>query len=837
MLVILVYSLKSAYCLRICGGGILLRIGSHWVGSTAANGNGENEGDLTPPEKPPRTNSPYNRRNSISMPNLEDLEALQPRQGMEYSASELETDDELDLGGSRNVRRKSITVSPRMLSPPDPNDFPGNHSPANSITSVNSLASLLREKIQNLPQTIRKKKSNDYKIKVFVVFLFVVIIVLISCAYTLYNQKILAKAYFERIKLNKNNRIMMIYNNDASEVVHARLGTTINSVNVLPCLPHDERNGSICMEWMDRARLYLHLYTMQGDIRCYNLKWLSLNEHLSPTDCFEMRSNLHWYGGGQTQESAWPLEKGLHDFQPFVTGNVEHHEWGNVLKRYFINSRGAAIIVDEKTPLYVSIQGDEKRELCLSAKYDDFAFVNRFAVAPELNYSICVGANMSDTHSKLSEHTLWDGLKKEDGGIIESLLAEPLWEITSDNKQTLTEEAVSNFTEDVIALGTLKQGHVLINEFWQDQIGDFRVDTERFPTLEKTIDMLIRRGFRVVFTIQPFISTESYNFAEAVKKRLLVSERFSDRRIPALTRYKTLQSAGVLDVTNNRTIPWLLDKLRSVMNKYKFNAFYVDLGSAYDMPHYYQCEKPLVNPDQYKSMFVNSIQNSISIFGVSDAIERPRSPSFVALPRFESSWDGLRRVIPTILTYGIIGYPFLIPGAVGGDYASIDTVIGQVNGSIHGLPDQELYIRWLQLSAFLPVVRFNRLPNSYGDKKVLDSAISLALLRQNRVTPVLKKYARVSLNLGLPIIRPLWMLDPNDPSCHSVMDEFSIGEDIIVAPILNHGAREREVYLPAGVWKDGIDGSLRKGSRWIHDYRVEEDQVAFFEKMPDDTKF
>ncbi|XP_030756967.1 histone-lysine N-methyltransferase ash1-like [Sitophilus oryzae] len=169
------------------------------------------------------------------------------------------------------------------------------------------------------------------------------------------------------------------------------------------------------------------------------------------------------------------------------------------------------------------------------------------------------------------------------------------------------------------------------------------------------------------------------------------------------------------------------------MNKYKFNAFYVDLGSAYDMPHYYQCEKPLVNPDQYKSMFVNSIQNSISIFGVSDAIERPRSPSFVALPRFESSWDGLRRVIPTILTYGIIGYPFLIPGAVGGDYASIDTVIGQVNGSIHGLPDQELYIRWLQLSAFLPVVRFNRLPNSYGDKKVLDSAISLALLRQNRV--------------------------------------------------------------------------------------------------------
>ena len=101
---------------------------------------------------------------------------------------------------------------------------------------------------------------------------------------------------------------------------------------------------------------------------------------------------------------------------------------------------------------------------------------------------------------------------------------------------------------------------------------------------------------------------------------------------------------------------------------------------------------------------------------------------------------------------------------------------------------------------------------------------------------MLKKLATVSLTSGLPLIRPLWMLDPNDPSCHSVTDEFSIGDEIIVAPVLYFGAREREIYLPAGVWKDGIDYSLRKGSRWIHDYRVEEDQVAYFEKMPDDTR-
>ncbi|CAH1135129.1 unnamed protein product [Ceutorhynchus assimilis] len=751
------------------------------------------------------------------------------------SQNDLETDDEMAeiRGPSRNVRRKSV-LSPRMLTPPDPADFSDGNSPANSVTSVNSLASLLKEKIQNLPQTIRRKKSNDYKIKVFVIFLFMTIVVLICTAYFLYHQKILAKAYFERIKFNKNKRIMQIYNNDGIEIINAKLGTTLNYDQVLPCLPQDERrDGSICLEWMDKARLYLHVYTLQDRIKCYNLKWISLNDYLAPTDCFEMFNGVHWYGGGQNQESAWPLEKGGHGFRPFVTGHVERHEWGNVLKRYFINSKGAAIIIDEKTPLYVAIQGDTQKQLCLSARYDEFAFVNKFTITPELNYSICTGGNMSELHTQLSEHTLWDGLKKEDADVIDSLLTEPLWEITSESKELLTEEMVFNFTNDIIALGTIKQGHVLINEFWQNRVGDFQLDTDRFPTLEKTIDVLRRRGFRVVFTIQPFISTESRNFAEAVEKRLLVLERFSGRKVPALTSFKTLQSAGVLDITNNRTMPWLIEKLKSVMSKYKFNAYYLELGNAYDMPHYYQCEKPLLNPDHFKTQFINSIQNSISLLGVSDAIERPRSPSFVALPRFESSWDGLRRVIPTILTYGIIGYPFLIPGAVGGDYDSVET---ELNSSFVELPDQELYIRWLQLAAFLPVVRYNRLPNSYGDKKVLDTAIGLALLRQNKVKPVLKKYARVSLNLGLPIIRPLWMLDPNDPNCHTVMDEFSIGEDIIVAPILSSGAREREIYLPAGVWKDGIDGSLRKGSRWIHDYRVE-DQVAYFEKMPDDTRF
>lgn len=105
------------------------------------------------------------------------------------------------------------------------------------------------------------------------------------------------------------------------------------------------------------------------------------------------------------------------------------------------------------------------------------------------------------------------------------------------------------------------------------------------------------------------------------------------------------------------------------------------------------------------------------------------------------------------------------------------------------------------------------------------------------MTPLLKKLTDEALQSGLPLVRPLWMLDPQDPTCHKASDEFSLGDELIVAPVVSPDYIEREVYLPAGVWKDGIDGRLHKGSRWLHRYRVQLHQVAYFVQMPNNTRF
>lgn len=464
------------------------------------------------------------------------------------------------------------------------------------------------------PSVLKKKKqTTDIKLRAFVAFLFLSIVFIVCLAYILYHQKILQKAYFHRIKFNKIERKMRIFNNDGIEIIRGILGTTMTQPHAYNCLDENLRDdGSLCFEWMHQARLYLNYRELNPDVRCYSLQWIALNERISPTDCFDWNVGKgHWYGGGQTADSAWPIQKKSFDFAPFVTGDTSQNLWGNVLKRYFISSRGAAIVIDHGTPLHVSINATNSKKLCLRAQFDEFSYVNHKTQFPHLNYSICSGLNMKVLHSSLSEKSLWDGLKPDDINTVSAFITEPVWQIAPPTKFDLIEGTIYNYTEDVIALGFFRQGHVLVNEFWQENVGDFTLDLERFQTLEETIKIIRRRGFRIVFTIQPFISTESYNFAECVRRRLLITERLSDRRIPALTRYKSLESAGVLDFTKNETMPWLKVQLDDLSKKYTIDAFYLDLGTAYDMPHYYQCDFPLTNPDEYKTILMNNIQGKV----------------------------------------------------------------------------------------------------------------------------------------------------------------------------------------------------------------------------------
>ena len=69
---------------------------------------------------------------------------------------------------------------------------------------------------------------------------------------------------------------------------------------------------------------------------------------------------------------------------------------------------------------------------------------------------------------------------------------------------------------------------------------------------------------------------------------------------------------------------------------------------------------------------------------------------------------------------------------------------------------------------------------------------------------------------GTPVMRPYFYDYPEDKKAWEVEDSYLFGTDFLVAPVLEAGAREREVYLPKGeVWIDVWTGEERNGGETI----------------------
>jgi alpha-glucosidase/alpha-D-xyloside xylohydrolase len=84
-----------------------------------------------------------------------------------------------------------------------------------------------------------------------------------------------------------------------------------------------------------------------------------------------------------------------------------------------------------------------------------------------------------------------------------------------------------------------------------------------------------------------------------------------------------------------------------------------------------------------------------------------------------------------------------------------------------------------------------------------------------RLLPYNYSLAREAADTGLPMMRALWLHYPNDPEAVKLGSEYLWGRDLLVAPVLEQGAKSRRVYLPEGDWLDWWTGEKRAGKAWI----------------------
>ena len=150
-----------------------------------------------------------------------------------------------------------------------------------------------------------------------------------------------------------------------------------------------------------------------------------------------------------------------------------------------------------------------------------------------------------------------------------------------------------------------------------------------------------------------------------------------------------------------------------------------------------------------------------------------------------TSFQGLKYAIAGGLSAAASGLPFW----------------GVDAGGYDGFPDQETYLRWTEYAAFCPLMRFHgtepREPWEY-DAFTVKVYRYYTWLREN-LRPYIVSVAAEAHKLGIPMMRPLAMMYPEDQEATKVWDEYLFGEDLLVAPVSDE-TEEREIYFPEGRW-------------------------------------
>lgn len=126
-------------------------------------------------------------------------------------------------------------------------------------------------------------------------------------------------------------------------------------------------------------------------------------------------------------------------------------------------------------------------------------------------------------------------------------------------------------------------------------------------------------------------------------------------------------------------------------------------------------------------------------------------PIFVRFGDKNSNWNldsGLSSMIPTLFILNIDGYGIILPDMIGG------------NGYNNERPSKELFIRWLQLSTFMPSLQFSYVPWDYDNETISISRKFTSL--HSQYTDLIMKIIQNAVDTGEPINPPIWWIDPND---------------------------------------------------------------------------
>lgn len=504
----------------------------------------------------------------------------------------------------------------------------------------------------------------------------------------------------------------------------------------------------------------------------------------------------YWWGGMSAIGHETPYD---------INSNVSYDQWGNnagnQAQPILLSSKGRLIWCDN--PIKYNLNSGI---LTVTTKKGSIDFIE-------------VGQNLPEAYRYAVNKYF-----PPNGKIpAEELFAIPQYNTWIELMYDQNEEDILKYAQGIIDNG-FPPGVIMIDDNWQYDYGDWDFSPRKFKDPKGMIDKLHTMGFKVMVWICPFVSADSEEFRFLSKRKMLLLDPQEKQNIMwANTNNKTAiigwwnGYSSLLDLSNPESRAWFQEKLDYLVEEYGVDGFKFDAGDS----HYYNkgsISYQEVTPNQHTAFFaeiglkypLNEYRASWKMAGL---------PLAQRLRDKHHSWSDLQKLIPDLLSQSMMGYAYTCPDMIGG---------GEYQSFLNTKDiDEELIVRSAQVHALMPMMQFSVAPwrvLSPENNRLCQEAAKLHLKFGDKILELAKEASKT----GEPIVKPMAYVFPN-AGYELVKDQFMLGDEILVAPIVKEGQYGRAVILPNGKWLSD-DGKMYKGGRSM-EIEVPLNRIPYFTKI------
>lgn len=373
--------------------------------------------------------------------------------------------------------------------------------------------------------------------------------------------------------------------------------------------------------------------------------------------------------------------------------------------------------------------------------------------------------------------------------------------------------------------GNLRSRRIPCDGIWFDidYMDNYRVftfDKERFAGIEQLTAQLKQQGFHCVAIVDPGVKVDDpgvYDvYDEGVREGYFITapdgEVYHGKVWPGGTAFP--------DFTDPKARAWW-GALHSRYYEAGIDAFWNDMNEPAD---HAGADKTVPSENVCRDgVSMREVHNAYGLLEAKSTVEdgmltlRPNDRPFVltraahaGTQKYAAKWGGdnrstwsdLRNSVVQLVNMGMSGLGFY----------------GCDVGGFSGNCTPELLVRWTQLGAFYPFFRNhsaigsrNQEPWVFGPE--VEQACREAIELRYHLIPYLYQLFYEMHTHGTPIARPLFWHHPADSRTYTCTDQFMVGRYLLVAPIVERGARSRLVYLPDGDWYHYETGESYAGGK------------------------